>query len=105
VFIAKGKDDALVTRNLDMGHSVYGEKRVAIENEKEGKIEYRVWCVPLDRPLPLLLSWALPLCLSLTHRNPFRSKLAAAIVGGVENIHVKVRALLCTACGCPRTDL
>jgi len=64
VFIAKGKDDALVTRNLDTGHSVYGEKRIAIENEKEGKVEYRVW-------------------------NPFRSKLAAAIVGGVENIHIK----------------
>jgi len=64
VFVAKGKDDALVTRNLDAGHSVYGEKRISVENEKEGKIEYRVW-------------------------NPFRSKLAAAIVGGVENIHVK----------------
>jgi rRNA 2'-O-methyltransferase fibrillarin len=63
VFIAKGKDDALVTRNLDPGNSVYGEKRITIE-EKETKIEYRVW-------------------------NPFRSKLAAAIVGGVENIYLK----------------
>jgi rRNA 2'-O-methyltransferase fibrillarin len=63
VFIAKGKDDALVTRNLDPGHAVYGEKRIQVE-EKDGKVEYRVW-------------------------NPFRSKLAAAIVGGVENIHVK----------------
>jgi len=64
VFIAKGKDDALITRNLDVGHAVYGEKRISVEDEKEGKIEYRVW-------------------------NPFRSKLAAAIVGGVENIHIK----------------
>jgi len=73
VFIAKGKDDALVTRNLDPGHSVYGEKRIAIEDKdskdvKEGKapekVEYRVW-------------------------NPFRSKLASAIVGGVENIHIR----------------
>jgi len=63
VFIAKGKDDALVTKNLDPGHSVYGEKRISVETP-EGKIEYRVW-------------------------NPFRSKLAAAIVGGVENIHIK----------------
>jgi len=64
VFIAKGgKDDALVTRNLDVGNSVYGEKRIAVETP-EGKVEYRVW-------------------------NPFRSKLAAAIVGGVENIHIK----------------
>jgi rRNA 2'-O-methyltransferase fibrillarin len=62
VFIAKGKDDALVTKNMDPGHSVYGEKRISVE-VPEGKVEYRVW-------------------------NPFRSKLAAAIVGGVENIHV-----------------
>jgi len=63
VFIAKSKDDALCTRNLDMGHSVYGEKRIAVETP-EGKVEYRVW-------------------------NPFRSKLAAAIVGRVENIFIK----------------
>jgi len=64
VFIAKGgKDDALVTRNVDPGNSVYGEKRIAVEQE-EGKVEYRVW-------------------------NPFRSKLAAAIVGGVENIFIQ----------------
>ena len=33
VFIAKGgKDsDALATRNMDPGHSVYGEKRIAVE--------------------------------------------------------------------------
>lgn len=33
VFIAKGKEDALVTRNLVIGESVYGEKRVAVEVE------------------------------------------------------------------------
>jgi len=66
VFIAKGKDDALCTLNLDSGNSVYGEKRVSVE-ENEKKIEYRVW-------------------------NPFRSKLAAAIVGGVEAIHIKPAA-------------
>jgi len=63
VYIAKSKDDALCTRNLDMGHSVYGEKRIAVETP-EGKVEYRVW-------------------------NPFRSKLAAAIVGRIENIYVR----------------
>jgi len=63
VFIAKGKDDALATKNMDPGNSVYGEKRITIE-EGEKKIEYRVW-------------------------NPFRSKLASAIVSGVENIYVK----------------
>ena len=32
VFIAKGgKDDALVTKNLDVGNSVYGEKRISVE--------------------------------------------------------------------------
>jgi len=63
VYIAKAKDDALCTRNLDMGHSVYGEKRIAVETP-EGKVEYRVW-------------------------NPFRSKLAAAIVGRIENIFIR----------------
>ncbi|KAL5494446.1 hypothetical protein EMCRGX_G015781 [Ephydatia muelleri] len=69
VFIARGKEDALVTKNMIPGDSVYGEKRIAIEtvqqdtNEKL-KIEYRVW-------------------------NPFRSKLAAAILGGVDKIHMK----------------
>jgi len=63
VFIAKGKDDALCTKNLVPGESVYGEKRITVE-ENDVKVEYRVW-------------------------NPFRSKLAAAIVGGVEAIHIK----------------
>ncbi len=31
VFVAKGKEDALVTRNMDPGHSVYNEKRIAVE--------------------------------------------------------------------------
>jgi len=62
VFVAKGKDDALCTKNMDIGTSVYGEKRIAIE-EGDVKVEYRVW-------------------------NPFRSKLAAAIVAGVEDVHV-----------------
>ena len=31
VFIARGKEDALATRNMDTGVSVYGEKRVAVE--------------------------------------------------------------------------
>lgn len=67
VYIAKGKEHLLVTRNMTPGESVYGEKRIAIattnaEGEEE-KVEYRVW-------------------------NPFRSKLAAGILGGLDNIHV-----------------
>ena len=46
------------------GESVYGEKKISIDGEAGDKIEYRVW-------------------------NPFRSKLAAAILGGVDNIHMK----------------
>ncbi|KAK8950957.1 Mediator of RNA polymerase II transcription subunit 36a [Platanthera zijinensis] len=63
VFVAKGKEDALCTRNLVTGESVYGEKRVSVQNEDGTKMEYRVW-------------------------NPFRSKLAAAILGGVDNIWI-----------------
>ncbi|RQM19362.1 hypothetical protein B5M09_013898, partial [Aphanomyces astaci] len=66
VFIARGKEDALVTLNSTPGKSVYGEKRISVDvpaasGEGTEKVEYRVW-------------------------NPFRSKLAAAILGGVDNI-------------------
>lgn len=54
------------------GESVYGEKRIAIDDPKAAntdsivkpKIEYRVW-------------------------NAFRSKLAASVVNGVNNIYMK----------------
>ena len=50
------------------GEAVYGEKRISVENPavdgvEKTKVEYRVW-------------------------NPFRSKLAAAILGGVDQIHM-----------------
>merc|ERR1712048_827514 len=65
VFVSKGKDDSLVTRNMAPGESVYGEKRLSADAEEgEEKIEYRVW-------------------------NPFRSKLGAGIVGGVGNMPIK----------------
>lgn len=63
VFIVKGKEDALATKNMVVGESVYGEKRVSVD-DGAGSIEYRVW-------------------------NPFRSKLAASIMGGLENTHIK----------------
>jgi rRNA 2'-O-methyltransferase fibrillarin len=31
IFIARGKEDALVTRNMAPGESVYGEKRISVE--------------------------------------------------------------------------
>lgn len=65
VYILRGKDDALLTKNLVPGESVYNEKRVSAEQtEGTDKVEYRVW-------------------------NPFRSKLAAAVVGGVDNIYMQ----------------
>lgn len=71
VFVARGaKEDLLVTKNLTPGESVYGEKRISVESpatEENGaatKIEYRVW-------------------------NPFRSKLAAGILGGLDDLYMK----------------
>lgn len=65
IFIAKGKESMLVTKNLVPGESVYGEKRISIDvgGEDNAKIEYRVW-------------------------NPFRSKLAAGVLGGMDKIFI-----------------
>ena len=53
-----------MTKNLVPGESVYGEKRITIEGtEADTKVEYRVW-------------------------NPFRSKLAAGVLGGLDNIFI-----------------
>ena len=77
VFVARGgKEDLLVTKNLTPGESVYGEKRISVDSPAtpgldgnsdpipNTKIEYRVW-------------------------NPFRSKLAAGILGGLDDIFVR----------------
>jgi len=64
IFVAKGKDDSLVTKNMVPGESVYGEKRIAGESGEGEKTEYRVW-------------------------NPFRSKLGALIVGGIDTMPIK----------------
>ncbi|KAL2779399.1 rRNA/tRNA 2'-O-methyltransferase fibrillarin-like protein 1 [Daubentonia madagascariensis] len=66
VFIYRGAEDALVTLNMVPGLSVYGERRVTV-TEGGVKQEYRTW-------------------------NPFRSKLAAAILGGVDQIHIKPKS-------------
>jgi len=64
IFVARGgREDLLVTLNLTPGETVYGEKRIEIEVD-DAKKEYRQW-------------------------NPFRSKLGAAILGGVKNIYMK----------------
>ncbi|KAF2087109.1 Fibrillarin [Saccharata proteae CBS 121410] len=76
VFVARGKEDLLVTKNLTPGEAVYGEKRIQVptagapatgangEPAPATTTEYRVW-------------------------NPFRSKLAAGILGGMEDIFMK----------------
>ncbi len=49
IFVARGKEDALVTLNSTPGVAVYGEKRISVETpstEPGGaavKTEYRVW--------------------------------------------------------------
>lgn len=62
-----------MTKNLTPGESVYGEKRISVANSANQandsdapatSTEYRVW-------------------------NPFRSKLAAGILGGVDDIYMK----------------
>ena len=67
IYIIKGKEDKLATLNLCPGESVYAEKRTTVTNNENGvetKIEYREW-------------------------NCFRSKLAACIYNGIENIYMK----------------
>lgn len=73
VFVVRGgKEDGIATRNLTPGDSVYGEKRISVDETIKNddgtstttKVEYRMW-------------------------NPFRSKLCAAIAGGADNIYMK----------------
>ncbi|CAN1255940.1 rRNA 2'-O-methyltransferase fibrillarin 2, partial [Linum perenne] len=65
VFIAKGKNnDAICTKNLVPGEAINGEELISVKNKDGIETEYRIW-------------------------NPSRSKLAAAIQCGVENIWVK----------------
>ena len=60
VFVSRGKEDSLCTLNMVPGVSVYNEKRITVESGSEKK-EYRIW-------------------------NPYRSKLAAGMVSGCENV-------------------
>ncbi|KAM3439732.1 hypothetical protein MY4824_002495 [Beauveria thailandica] len=73
VFVVRGgKEDGIATRNLTPGDSVYGEKRISVDESIQNddgtttttKVEYRMW-------------------------NPFRSKLCAAIAGGADDIYMK----------------
>ena len=67
VFIARSKEDALVTLNSTPGKDVYGEKRIQVDGPAGAdgnpiKLEYRVW-------------------------NPFRSKLGRIFLYFRENFY------------------
>ncbi|WUR04126.1 rRNA 2'-O-methyltransferase fibrillarin (FBRL) [Vairimorpha necatrix] len=64
IYVCRGKDDMLLTKNMVPGVSVYNEKRISVSLDDNTKIEYRVW-------------------------NAYRSKLAAGIICGLENVHIK----------------
>jgi rRNA 2'-O-methyltransferase fibrillarin len=113
VFVVKGKEDALASRNLNTGKAVYGEKLVKVDvsaaegawgsggrrarwgvgkRKKGGKPKGRPLHLPYPPP-PLTLSLPPftpqnPDGTKVEYRvwNPFRSKLAAAILGGVGDI-------------------
>lgn len=63
IFIGRGKEDMILTKNMIPGTTVYGEKRVSV-SIPDKKIEYRLW-------------------------NCYRSKLAAGIACGLDNIFIK----------------
>lgn len=70
VFIARGKEDALVTLNSTPGVAVYGEKRISVESPPgpDGnavKVEYRVWN-PF-RSSEFLFSLSFLLCVDLRY--------------------------------------
>jgi rRNA 2'-O-methyltransferase fibrillarin len=72
IFVARGKEDALVTLNSTPGVAVYGEKRISVEvppipgspNNNPTKVEYRVWNPFRSKrmfsdPVRFLTSWYL----------------------------------------------
>ncbi|ORE00394.1 FBRL [Hepatospora eriocheir] len=63
IYVGRNKEDVLLTKNMNPGVSVYNEKRVSVKSGQE-IIEYRTW-------------------------NCYRSKLAAGIVSGLDNIYIK----------------
>lgn len=75
VFVARGKEDALVTLNSTPGVAVYGEKRISVENPSATpggapeKVEYRVW-------------------------NPFRSK-SKLICNEFSDVMMPCRRIVC----------
>lgn len=116
MFISKGKEDALVTKNLVPGETIYDEKRVSVQifNLKDWcffmvfslmdtwKFEYLfIFCLEKVLLVLVLNSFS---CLNLQNgdgtkvefTDHFRSKLAAAILGSVDHIWI-VRTIYFTS--------
>ena len=109
IFVARGKEDALCTLNMTPGLAVYGEKRISVEGPPgpDGiatKVEYRVWnpfrskCKRMD---VVCFAFAFFFCTFETHShilgvcfNNYNNNIiiitvAAAVLGGVDNIWIK----------------
>lgn len=56
IFIARGKEDALVTRNLVPGSEVYGEKRISVEvSQHTAFFRFILLCVLRARTKPMMI--------------------------------------------------
>ena len=64
ILVVRGNNGGLATPNMVVGESVYGEERFEITGPDFERVEYRMW-------------------------NPWMCKLAAAVVGGIESIHIQ----------------
>jgi len=110
IFVARGKEDALVTLNSTPGVAVYGEKRISVETPSTTpggvaeKTEYRVWnpfrskCKSNtnNKLIRTLQSKHLPqnthailICSNAGLIFVSLKKVAAAVLGGVDNIWIK----------------
>lgn len=73
----------LVTKNLTPGESVYAEKRISVENSSAA--------LPNGEAADNALNAIAPIPTKVEYRvwNPFRSKLAAGILGGLDDIFIR----------------
>jgi rRNA 2'-O-methyltransferase fibrillarin len=87
----------LVTKNLVPGDSVYGEKRITIATPTAGQFAQILILVSVSHYADtgdqiVAFSSSVDGSEEKTEFrvwNPFRSKLAAGILGGLDNIHIK----------------
>jgi len=62
VFIARGKEDALVTKNLVPGEAVYGEKRISIDVSIDARKHTWLFLLPLKIVICLILNKKVAIC-------------------------------------------